>query len=80
MKSAKIRRPDLSDDRSAGGSMIIIFESITNIHTSYLEETNSVDNVLIPYLERYITDNHTLSLDDVNIIAQHDLEINQKTI
>lgn len=45
-----------------------------------LEETNSVDNVLIPYLERYITDNHTLSLDDVNIIAQHDLEINQKTI
>lgn len=39
-----------------------------------LEETNSISNIIIPYLEKYLDDSHKLSYQDVNIIPQEELE------
>lgn len=40
-----------------------------------LEETNSLDNSIIPYVEKYLNDSHKLSYEDVNLIPKEELEV-----
>lgn len=40
-----------------------------------LEETNSLDNSIIPYVEKYLNDSYKLSYEDVNLIPKEELEV-----
>lgn len=45
-----------------------------------LEEINSVENILVPHLEKYVVNDSRLSYEDTNIIGGQELELSQKTI
>ncbi len=45
-----------------------------------LEEINSVENILVPHLEKYVVNDSRLLYEDINIIGGQELELSHKTI